>query len=119
MNRYSVEARNRLFLVVLNGLSTITIACLYKENLLFSLTYQSILKLKSQPAEILHFIFTNVTGTISIYISGAFFLSYQMLFIYLIYQIFIFLIENIRILNLYLKVFSVVQWLGQIARNNF
>ena len=90
-DRYSVEARNRLFLLLFNGLSTITIACLYKENLLFSLTYQSILKLKSQPAEILYFIFTNVTEMISVYISGAFFLSYQILFIYFIYQIFIFL----------------------------
>jgi Sec-independent protein secretion pathway component TatC len=91
MNGYSIEAKNRFLLVMVNGLSTIITAFFYKENLLFSVTYQSILKLRNQQSEVLYFIFTNVTEIISVYISLAFFLSHQILLIYSIYQSFIFL----------------------------
>jgi sec-independent protein translocase protein TatC len=91
MNKYSMEIRNRLVLVLINGLSTIITACFYKENLLFNVTYQSILKLGGRQPEILYFIFTNVTEVISLYLSVTFFLSYQVLFVYSMYQSFIFL----------------------------
>lgn len=86
-----MEVKNRLLLILINGLSTIVTTCFYKENLLFSVTYQSILKLRGQQSEVLYFIFTNVTEIMSVYFSITFFLSYQVLFIYLIYQSFIFL----------------------------
>lgn len=92
MGEHSIEVKNRLFLIVINGLSIIAAACFYKENLLFSFTYQSILKLKNQQSEVLYFIFTNVTEIISMYINITFFLTYQLLLIYSVYQSFIFLV---------------------------
>lgn len=92
MNEHSAEVKNRLFLIVISGLSIVTSACFYKENLLFSFTYQIILKLKNQPLDMLYFIFTHVTEIISLYVSIIFFLTYQLLLIYFVYQSFIFLI---------------------------
>lgn len=82
MNKYLLEIRNRLFLFVINGLSTVITAYFYKENLLFSITYNSILKVKNNQLDSFYFIFTNVTEILSVYINIAFFLSYQIMFIY-------------------------------------
>lgn len=92
MYKYLSEIKNRVFLFVINGLSTIITAYFYKENLLFSITYYSILKLKDNQLETFYFIFTSVTEILSVYISTAFFLSYQIMFIYGVYHSFIFLI---------------------------
>ena len=92
MRKYLLEIKNRLFLSVINGLSTVITAYFYKENLIFSITYHSILKLKNNQQDTVYFIFTDVTEILSVYISIAFFLGYQVMFIYWVYNNFIFLI---------------------------
>ena len=82
MDKYLLEIKNRTFLFIINGLFTIITIYFYKENLLFSITYYSILKLKNNQLDTFYFIFTSVTEILSVYISTAFFLSYQIMFIY-------------------------------------
>ena len=92
MDKYLLEIKNRALLFVTNGLFTIITIYFYKENLLFSITYYSILKLKNNQLNTFYFIFTNVTEILSVYINTAFFLGYQIMFIFWVYQNFIFLV---------------------------
>src|SRR3569623_885261 len=93
MLKYFLEIKNRIFLLVLNCLSTLVICCFYKETLLFLIVQSntSITKINNDNLSLFYFIFTNVTEVFLVYIQLTLFLCFQFFFIYLIYQCFTFL----------------------------
>lgn len=90
IKHYFLEIRNRLALLAITWLSTIIICYFFKETLLFIVTKQTIC-LNSHSQELFYFIFTDVAELFYVYISLIFFVGSQVLFLYLCYNILIFM----------------------------
>lgn len=89
MIKYITEIRNRFFLVLIAYFFSIFTTYFYKEIILF-LIIQS--KNQYSIASISYFIFTDVTEIFSLYMKLIFFISSQVIFFYILYNIFVFLI---------------------------
>lgn len=86
--KYYLEIKNRIFLLILVWFSTVLIVYTYKEVMLFLFLKPSEVLFKEK---FLYFIFTNLTEVFSTYIKFSYFIGNQILFVYLVYMIFIFL----------------------------
>lgn len=89
MIKYFTEIKNRFLLILTTYFFNITTIYFYKEIILF-LIIQS--KNQYESKNVSYFIFTDVTEIFSVYIKLLFFISSQLLFFYVLYNIFIFLI---------------------------
>lgn len=90
MTKYFLEIKNRILLIVLTGSSILLTSYLYKETLLFLLAQPERFSNKNGLYSTFYFIFTNVTEIFSVYISLITFLSFQFIFLFLLYHCFIF-----------------------------
>lgn len=105
MLKYFIEIKNRFLLLCLTFVSCLIITYLYKEILIF-LMIQS--KDKFDPTIFTYFIFTDVTEIFNIYIKLVFFMSVQIILLYLCYHTFIFFVpalykKEYAFLNLFIK----------------
>jgi sec-independent protein translocase protein TatC len=91
MSKYLLEIKNRLILLLLTWLSTISICYLYKETILFIIMQPKTFTNVNEHLAFFYFIFTDVTEILSTYLKLILFLSSQIFFIYLIYHFFLFL----------------------------
>lgn len=105
--KYFLEIKNRLFLVFLAWISTLIIAYIYKEILLF-LIVKPILQFSN--VKFSYFIFTSLTEIFSTYIKLIYFIGYQILYIYMYYHIYLFLIPSIY--HFEYKIFKIFFLLG-------
>lgn len=87
MSKYLLEIKNRIILLLINFISTIIIIYYYKETILFVIIHLN----KPSNLTFFYFIFTNITEILSVYLNLIKFLSSQILILYIIYNIFIFL----------------------------
>jgi len=109
MTKYLFEIKNRLFLILLLWLFIVIVCYCYKEVLLFFLIKSYICV--SVNSEIFYFIFTNVTEIFSIYFNIGNFISAQIAYWYVIYNIFIFLSpalfkKEYKYINFFFRLFS-------------
>lgn len=120
MFKYVLEIKNRLILLLFTCISTLVICYLYKETLIFLLVISN--KFFNN-LNLSYFMFTNVTEIFAVYVKLITFLSFQVLVIYVIYHIFIFLsLAMFKIEYYYLKVFfkySLIVWICSIFLANF
>lgn len=89
MTQYLLEIKNRLFILLVTYLSTIVITYYYKEVLLFLIVQPNYVNNKK--STLFYFIFTDVTEIFSIYIKLLIFVSFQILIVFILYHIFVFL----------------------------
>jgi sec-independent protein translocase protein TatC len=90
MIKYFIEFKNRLVFILLFYLSTFLVLYVYKEILLFLLVQpKSKININSNS---FYFIFTDVTEIFYVYIKLILFISFQFLILFIIYNVFIFLI---------------------------
>jgi sec-independent protein translocase protein TatC len=120
MTAYFLEARNRLFFVIVSFSSSIIVTYSHKETLLFLLIkpHQKI------NLAFVYFIFTDVTEVFLVYIHLINFISLQFLFLYFIYYCFTFLIPALSkkeyyFLSVFLKIGLVVWGFSAILFNYF
>lgn len=85
MTNYIIELRNRFVLVLITWFSVFFVCYIYKENLLL-LLLESETKFMND-----YFIFTDVSEVFSVYIELCLFFSFQVIYLYIIYQSFIFI----------------------------
>jgi sec-independent protein translocase protein TatC len=96
---YISEIKNRLTLLFLTWCSIILIGYFYKEILLFLFLKSEIFE--NNEFKIYYFIFTDVTEVFSVYIKLILFISFQILFLYVLYHSFIFLSRGLFIFEYY------------------
>ena len=87
INKYFIEIKNRILLLLLNWISIFFTCYYYKKILLFFLLKPVIISSKIKHT---YFIFTNITEVFTTYIKLSFFISNNFILIILIYHIFIF-----------------------------
>jgi sec-independent protein translocase protein TatC len=87
--KFYLEIKNRFFLIILSWISVILVSYCFKEVLLFAVTKHN-LYLFDDTNEIFYFIFTDVTEIFSVYITLIFFISNQILILYLLYHLLMF-----------------------------
>ena len=91
LHKYYLEIKNRLFLVLLSWNFTLIVCSIYKEVLLFLITKStSSIESFSESNAKLYFIFTDVKELFYIYFKLIFFVTNQLCFILLFYQMFMF-----------------------------
>lgn len=87
MSKYIIEIKNRITLLLINFITTIVAIYYYKETILFVIMHHY----KTTNLNFFYFIFTNISEILSVYLSLVKFLSFQILILYITYNIFIFL----------------------------
>lgn len=122
MIKYLVELKNRLFLLSLLYLSTITILYYYKEVILF-LIVQPKWKTSTE-ISLYYFIFTDVTEIFSVYIQLILFISFQIFMLFFFYQLYIFLIPALFKLEYFyfksfIKIISLTWFFSLIISNYY
>ena len=91
MLKFILEIKNRFFLLLITWTSIIAVSYFYKEVLLFLITRShSFCNLVEVSSSAFYFIFTDVTEIFSVYLQLIFFLSFQVVFLHLIYHCFSF-----------------------------
>ena len=88
MYKYYLEIKNRVLLLILVWLSTVLICYFYKEVILFMFLKPSEVLFKDT---FLYFIFTNLTEIFYAYLKFSYFIGNQVLFIYFVFNLFVFL----------------------------
>ena len=91
MSKYFLEIKNRLILLLITWFSTVLISYFYKETLLFIIIEPNTFISVNGPLTLFYFIFTDVTEVLSVYLKLVTFLSFQILFFYVVYHFFCFL----------------------------
>jgi sec-independent protein translocase protein TatC len=89
MSKYFLEIKSRLILLLTTWFSTILVSYFYKEILLFIIIQPNTFT-SYEPLALFYFIFTDVTEVLSVYLKLITFLSFQTLFIYIVYHFFFF-----------------------------
>lgn len=125
MVKYLVEIKNRVFLLFITHTFVVLITYYYKEILLFLMIKQSnnIYTLNSYNADSpLHFIFTDVTEVLSVYINLVLFISVQVTAVFFCYHTFLFLSpamfsKEYKFLLLLIKVIFFIWLLSTLAAN--
>jgi sec-independent protein translocase protein TatC len=88
--KYLLEAKNRLFLLLLTGSSCFLVGYFYKETLLFLFVQPLMYQDTNSHSAVFYFIFTDVTEIFSVYIKLVSFLSIQLTLLYVLYHLFVF-----------------------------
>lgn len=99
MFKYILEIKNRVILLFITWFSTVCISYLYKETLLFLFIESELFG--DNEFKVYYFIFTDVVEVFSVYMHLIFFISFQILIIYLIYHSFVFLSYGLFLLEYY------------------
>jgi sec-independent protein translocase protein TatC len=86
--KYFLEIRNRFFLLLYGWIFTAIITYFYKEILLYLLIKPNFFSMSSIPV---YFIFTNITEILSTYLKLIYFFSNQIVLIYVVYHVLMFL----------------------------
>jgi len=89
--QYVLEIKNRFILIFINGFSVILVTYLHKETILFIVIEPNLLINITKSLESFYFIFTDVTEVLLVYLRLVIFLSIQVLYIYSLYNLFIYL----------------------------
>lgn len=89
MQNYIIELKNRFVLLLISWSSVMFVSYVYKENLLFLLVQSEFCECNKFSID--YFIFTDVSEVFSVYLELCLFLSLQIIYLYIIYQAFIFL----------------------------
>jgi sec-independent protein translocase protein TatC len=93
MNKFLLEIKNRIILMLVIFFLTVLASYLYKEILLFSIFYKNaFIENNNEQVEIFYFIFTDVTEILTVYLKLITFLSYQISAIFFFYHCFVFII---------------------------
>lgn len=122
MIKYLLEIKNRLFILLLTYCSTIIVTYLYKEVLLFIIVKPNYINSNSK-STLFYFIFTDVTEIFSIYIKLVSFISFQVIIVFTLYHMFIFL--SPAFFNIEFQYFKVliktiyIVWFVSILMSNY
>jgi len=110
--KYFLEIKNRTFLIIISWIFTFLICYSYKDALLFTFIKPSLYLFKINT---LYFISTNLTEIFSTHIKLASFIGNQVIILYGIYHIFIFIIPglyNFEYLNFkFVLICGIIVWL--------
>jgi len=113
---FLIEIRNRGLLLFLTWFSTLIICYLYKEIVLFLFVKPSLIFFEKNS---LYFIFTNLTEIFSTYIQISYFIANQIIFIFILYHLIIFItpglyyfeyknLKNIFKINIFFWIMSIL-----------
>ena len=87
---YYLEIKNRLLLLMLSWVSAILVSYCFKEVLLFTIAKHNIYS-SCSTNDMFYFIFTDVTEVFSVYITLIFFIGNQVLILFALYHLFMFI----------------------------